>query len=139
MTPVFSGFDFVIKSENNGAMVHLVLTPETLSVRPTSREKVAGLLRDLAVPWESVTSVTVEDDSVKAVRGLRAPGLALPRRVKIGTWRGRGGRAMVVVRAGVPALRVALQGERYDELLISHPDAYDLAPELSRRAAPTLR
>jgi hypothetical protein len=121
-------------------MVQLASSPEALSIRLTRREKVAGLLRDLVVPWRSVSSVTVEDDGMKAVRGLRAPGLALPGRVKIGTWRRRGGRSMVVVRAGVPTLRIVLQGERYDELLLSHPEAHALVRDLGRRsAAPTLR
>jgi len=121
-------------------MADIDITAQALSVRLTRREKVAGLLRDLAVPITSVTSVTVEDDGLRAVRGLRAPGLALPRRLKIGTWRRRGGRSMVVVRAGVPTLRVALEGERYDELLLSDPDARELAAELRRgAAAPTLR
>jgi hypothetical protein len=121
-------------------MARIDLAPHTLSVRLTRREKVAGLLRDLVVPWSAVTSVSVEDDGVGAVRGLRAPGLALPRRAKIGTWRRRTGPAMVVVRAGVPTLRIALTGERYDELLVSHPDAPELAREIRRRsAAPTPR
>ena len=121
-------------------MAHVDITAHVLTVRLTRREKVAGLLRDLTVPTGSVTSVNVEHDGPGAVRGLRAPGLALPRRVKLGTWRRRGRRSMVVVRAGVPTLRVALEGERYDELLLSHPDAAELAAALGRRAAaPTLR
>jgi hypothetical protein len=115
-------------------MAQLVCSPDALSVRLTLREKVAGLLRDVAVPWLSVTSVSVEEDGLKAARGVRAPGLALPWRTKIGTWRRRDGKSLVVVRAGVPALRIALQGERYDELLISHPDAHQLADDLNRRS-----
>jgi hypothetical protein len=121
-------------------MVDVATTPEALSVHLTRREKVAGLLRDLTVPWTAVASVGVEDDGLRAVRGVRAPGLALPRRTKIGTWRRRTGPAMVVVRAGVPTLRIGLTGEKYDELLVSHPDAHELAREISRRsAAPTPR
>ena len=118
-----------------GAMVQIVPAADVLEVRLTRRERVAGLLRDLTVPWDSVTAVSVEDDGIRAVRGLRAPGLALPRRVKIGTWRQRGRRSYVVVRAGEPALRVQLEGERYDELLLGHPDAHELAGELTRRSA----
>lgn len=116
-------------------MAHVDLTSEALTVRLSLGEKVAGLLRDLVVPLGAVTSVTVEDDGIKAVRGLRAPGLALPGRTKIGTWRRRGGPAMVVVRAGMPTLRVGLEGQRYAELLVSHADAHDLAARLSRSSA----
>ena len=115
-------------------MASLILDPDALSVRPTRAEKVAGLLGDVDVPWSAIASVTVEDDGLRATRGLRAPGLALPGRRKIGTWRGRGHRALVIVRAGEPALRIGLTGQNHDELLVSHPDARELAVELSRRA-----
>ena len=61
-------------------------------------------------------------NGVAAVSGLRAPGLGLPRR-KVGTWRQRGRRTAVSVRAGQPAVRVRLEGTRYDELLVGDSNA----------------
>ena len=40
-------------------MASLILDPDVLSVRPTRAEKVAGLLRDVDVPWSAIASVTV--------------------------------------------------------------------------------
>ena len=96
---------------------------ERLTVRFTRWEKVTGVLRDVEVPWTAVSEVRAEPDGFAAVRGFRAPGLALPRRTKIGTWRQRGRRTAVCVAAGQPAVRIALTGGGYDELLIGDPDA----------------
>jgi hypothetical protein len=68
------------------------------------------------------------------MRGLRAPGLALPGVRKIGTWRRPGERTLVAVRKGQPAVRVRLEGARYDVLLLGADDAVALADALSPAA-----
>ena len=112
-------------------MATITSTPTTLSVTFSAYEKVAGLLRDISVPLSSVVSVTVEADGITAARGLRAPGLGLPGLRKIGTWRrrvdGRVVRSAVSVRRGQPALRIELSDSHWDQLLIGHDDAADLA------------
>ena len=118
-------------------MTAILVADDTLTVRPTPLSKVAGLLRDQIVPRSAITAVDVVPDGLAAARGLRAPGLALPGRRKIGTWRGRGVRRFVDVRRGQPALRLTLQGQHYDELLIGHDDATDLAARLTSSPGPT--
>ena len=112
-------------------MAELDITATTAQVRLTTAEKIFGLLRDLSFPLSAVTSVTGEDDGLRAARGLRGPGLALPGRRKIGTWRGRGRRTLVSVRAGEPAIRIALTGQRFDEVVLSHPAAGTWADRLA--------
>ena len=107
-------------------MATLHVTAESLTVRLTRAEKLAGLLRDVEVPRSAVRSVKVEADALRAVRGLRAPGLGLPGR-KIGTWRHRGERTLVSVRRSQPAVRIRLDGQRYDTLLVGTDDAATLA------------
>jgi hypothetical protein len=108
-------------------MADLQVTPPTLSVHLSRFEKIAGLLRDYAVPLSAVRSVDTVDDAVGATRGLRAPGLGLPGLRKIGTWRGRGETMLVCVRRGQPAVRIGLVGERFDTLLVGADDAAALA------------
>jgi hypothetical protein len=117
-------------------MATIEINPSTLTVRFTRGEKIGGLLRDIEVPLAQLRTVTVEPHGLSAVRGIRAPGLALPGRRKIGTWRRRGHRSAVSVRAGEPAVRLALAGHRYDELVIGTPEAERTAARLraGRRA-----
>ncbi len=107
-------------------MSSVQLAGGTLSVRLTRLERVGGLLSDLDVPLAAVVSAGSVPDGLREARGLRAPGLAVPGRIKVGTWRGRAGRSYVAVRPG-PALRLRLQGFRYDTVLVSAPDAERLA------------
>ena len=115
------------------ATVHL--TTESLTVRLSRGEKLAGLLRDLTVPLDAVTVVEVVPDALAAVRGLRAPGLGLPGR-KVGTWRRRGTRTLVSVRRGQPGLRMELTGQRFDTVLVGLADPGPVAAELTRRLRP---
>lgn len=109
------------------------ITAGTLHVRFTGAERVAGLLRDQHLPLSCVTGADVVPDGPAAVHGLRAPGLGLLGRRKIGTWRRRHGRrSLVVTRRGRPALRVRLTGQPYEELLLDVADPESAAAELSR-------
>jgi hypothetical protein len=105
-------------------------TDSDLSIRFTRAEKLAGLVRDVSVPRTAVTGAELVPDPLSALRGLRAPGLALPGVRKIGTWRGRGGRTLVSVRRDQPAVRIDLTDQRYDSLLVGTDDAAALAADL---------
>ena len=111
-------------------MSTITLSDTALTVRLSPVEKLLGLLRDQVVDRAAVDDVQVVANGLAAVRGVRAPGFALPGRRKLGIWRGGGATRLVDVRAGVPALRVRLSGHRYDELLLSTPDAEALASAL---------
>ncbi|TFV63766.1 hypothetical protein E4P41_03320 [Geodermatophilus sp. DF01-2] len=112
-------------------MATVTTTPRTLTVSLSRGERVLGLLRDLEVPRSAVRSVEVLPDGLAATRGLRAPGLALPGRRKIGTWRGRGEKTLVSVRRGRPAVRVRLTGQRFDTLLLGVDDPAGVAGALA--------
>jgi hypothetical protein len=115
-------------------MATVQLTPTTLTVHLTLGEKIGGLLRDLEVPLSAVRNVDVVDRPLSDLRGLRAPGLGLPGVRAIGTWRHRGERTYVSIRRGQPAIRVRLEGERYDTLLVGADDAARLAAALAPTA-----
>lgn len=106
-----------------GAMPTITIDTDTLTVHLTRAEQLAGLRRGIRVPLSSVTGVAVVADALAAARGMRAPGLAIPHRTKIGTWRGRGHRQFICARRGVPAVRIRLSGTGDDELVLSVPDA----------------
>ena len=104
---------------------------DTLEVRFTPAEKILGLLlRDVRFPTSAVRAVEVVPDGLAATRGIRAPGLALPGVRKIGTWRRRGGKSIVTVRRGQPAVRIDLAGQRYESLLIGLDRPEELAAKL---------
>ena len=112
-------------------MAALTLTNDTLTVSLTRFEKIAGLLRDVTVPRSAVRAVEVVTEPLTAMRGLRAPGLALPGVRKIGTWRRPGERTFVCGHRDQPAVRLSLSGQRYDSLLVGADDAAAIAAALT--------
>jgi hypothetical protein len=126
--------DNVIDGDNDRAMATLQLTPTHLTVRFTLAEKIGGLVRDVELPRTAVRSAELVTEPLGGVRGLRAPGLALPGVRKVGTWRRRGERTLVCVRKGQPAVRVRLDGARYDTVLLGADDAAALVRSLAPAA-----
>ncbi|MGN6131977.1 MAG: hypothetical protein ACTHOK_16670 [Nocardioidaceae bacterium] len=112
-------------------MTTLTITADAVAVRFTALEKVLGLVADHEVPRSAVSAVEVVPDGLHAARGLRGPGLGIPGRRKLGTWRGRG-RTLVSVRRGQPAVQLTLEGQRWARWLIGADDAARLAEKLSR-------
>lgn len=111
-------------------MAWLEIVDHQLHVRFSRVERLLGLVRDVRVPLSSVTAVS-RLGSWSEARGLRV-GLGLPGICLLGTWRWRGRRQLVALRRGRPALRIWLHGEKYDELLVSTPEAELLRECLAR-------
>ena len=114
-------------------MASVTLEGDELVVHLTVPEKLASLHRDVRVPSSAIQDVEVEPRPLAAVRGLRAPGLSIPRRTKIGTWRRYWHRGFVVARRDMPAVSIRLSRAAYDDLLVSVPDAEATAAAIRDR------
>ena len=115
-------------------MVSLMAEPDTLRVRLTRGERWAALRRnDVTVPWAEVRSVEAVADPFRLVRGLRAPGLAVPWRTKIGTWHSHGRKTFAVTRKGLPGLRITLQHSSFDEILMNAGNPAALLEQITAR------
>lgn len=113
------------------------VSPEVV-IELTTAGKVAAPHGDIRIPLSAITGVEVVPDALAAVRGLRAPGLALPGRAKIGTWRTTEGAEFVVARRGQPGIRFTLSGHELASVLLGEEDAGALAERIRavRRASP---
>lgn len=106
------------------------LSPDALTIELSAAEKVACLHGDVSVPLSDVTAVDLLEDGLAAAQGLRAPGLGMPGVRKLGTWRTGHGSEFVDVRRGEPALRLHLQDQTHASVLVSSPDAAQLAAHI---------
>lgn len=118
-------------------MSTVTVLDEVVALRFTVGERIAGLLHDLDIPVRTVLSATVADDGLAAAKGLRAPGLGVPGRRKVGVWRTRGNRSLVAVDAHRPALVLELGGHYFHKVVVSDDHARLHADELSRRLHPS--
>ncbi len=105
-------------------MATISLTDTHLQIRLTRFEKVGGLLRDLTIPLDRVRGAT-EDDGILRDIGMRAPGLAWPRKALIGTFRKWKFKDFVVWRGEPYLVVITLDGEKWDRLVIgvNEPEA----------------
>ena len=115
-------------------MVSNSLDTDGLRLELTRGEKLAALRRgNVVIPWGQIRSVETVADPIRLVHGLRAPGLGLPGRTKIGTWRSKGRKTFAVTHKGAPGLRITLQDNTFDEIVLSVADSVRLATEISSR------
>lgn len=90
-------------------MARIEVHPDRVVVRLTASERALALRRrDVVISREAITSAVITDDPWVWLRGVRAFGAHLPRRLALGTWRSLGGRDFVVARSGRPAIVIDL-------------------------------
>jgi hypothetical protein len=104
---------------------------EDLVVRLRQVEKVMSLHGDLRVPRTSIRSSRVVANAMAEVPRWRFPGTGVPGRVKLGTFRGRQGRAFAVVYGRGPGLVIELDGMPFDRVVLSLDDPERLVEQLA--------
>ena len=109
----------------------LTVTPDAVTVRLSTFEKLAAFHGDLTVPRSAIVGVNLVHDPMGDVKGFRAPGYSLPGHAKIGTWHRREGRDFVAVHANRPGVELRLTGQPYQRVLITTDDPYAVAAQLS--------
>lgn len=120
-------------------MAEVVLDGADVVVRMSALERLAALRGDVRVPRSAVTSCRVSAHPRSELRGLRAPGTAVPGLFSLCTLRGADTRDFAAVYRGRPALVIDLHGAEFDRLVVSVKDeaiAEALAGELAGGARP---
>ncbi|WP_181772756.1 hypothetical protein [Amycolatopsis pittospori] len=118
-------------------MARLDMVGGEVRVRFSAWERLAVWREDVVVPPAAIRAVEYVESPVGRARGGRA-GVLVSGVLKVGFWGlGTGVRQLVSVRRGVPAVRVevdrAASGLHFDELLISTPNAVEVADALAVR------
>ncbi len=115
-------------------MVSIGLETGELRLELTRGEKLAALRKsNVVIPWPDIRSVEAVAEPIRLVHGLRVPGLGIPGRTKIGTWRSKGRKTFAVTHKAAPGLRIMLQNCTFDEILLSVPEPVMLADQISSR------
>jgi hypothetical protein len=119
-----------------GRVAELDREGQELVVRLSTAEKAESVHGDIRVPISSVRGVEVVDDAVHAVNAFRkSMGTAWPGRFVIGTFRSQGNKIFAVVHHSTPrGVRVRLEGDNFDELLVGCADPEAVAGRLGGAA-----
>jgi hypothetical protein len=113
-------------------MADLHVHPDRLEIHLTTAEKVLSFRReDLVVPRDSIRSVAITEDPWIWIRGIRAPGAAVPLTLAVGTWKFHGGKDFLLIKGKQrAAVVVDLEGEEYSRVIVSTPHATKLIEAL---------
>ena len=105
-------------------MAELIRDGQALVVKLSTLEKAEAVHGDIRVPWSSVQSVTVLEDAIDAVHGLKLPGSRIPGVFAMGTFKSsRDGNLFAIVHHQTPrGVKVTLTGAAYDALIIGSED-----------------
>ncbi|WP_228493412.1 MULTISPECIES: hypothetical protein [unclassified Rathayibacter] len=109
----------------------VTVLPDRLELRLSAAERVLAFHRsDVVIDRASIRSATVTEDPWIWVRGIRAPGTAVPLTIAAGTWKFHGGKDFLLIKRTAAAVVIDLVGEEYSRLIVSTRHAPELIAAL---------
>ncbi len=112
-------------------MARLLLHSDRLEVILSTAEKTLALRREnIIVPRSSIRSATLTDDPWIWVRGIRAPGTALPLTLAVGQWKFHGGKDFLVLKGTKPSVVIDIADEEFSRVIITTKHGMELVSKL---------
>ncbi|SOE04011.1 hypothetical protein [Rathayibacter rathayi] len=109
----------------------VTVLPDRLELRLTVAERLLAFHRsDIVVDRANIRSATVTEDPWIWVRGVSAPGTAVPLTLAAGTWKFHGGRDFLLLKRTASAVVIDLVDEDYSRLIVSTKHAPELIAAL---------
>jgi hypothetical protein len=104
-------------------MAALIREGDTLVLQLTTMEKVEGIHGDLRIPFSSVQSITVLEDAIHAVHGMKMPGTRVPGMLAMRTFMSNQGKTFAIVHHQTKrGVKVALTGAPFEALIVGADD-----------------
>ncbi|PPF89716.1 hypothetical protein C5B96_00820 [Subtercola sp. Z020] len=101
-------------------MAVLFVHPDRLEIRLTRAEKVMSLRRsDIEVPLDSIRSAVLTDDPWIWVRGIRAPGTAVPLTLAVGSWKFHDGKDFLLIKGTRTSVVIDLDGAEFSRVIVT--------------------
>jgi len=111
-------------------MASLEVAPDRLTVRLSFAERLMAFHGNIVVPRDALQGAEVVDDPFRSIRGIRAPGSAIPFVGAYGTFRHKGKKAFVAVHRGERAVRLSLAGQKFESIVLGVADPEQLVAKL---------
>lgn len=108
-------------------MAVLFVHTDRLEIRLTRTEKLLSFRRtDIIIPLDDIKSAVLTDDAWIWVRGIRAPGSAIPLTLAIGTWKHHDGKDFLIVKRTRSAVVIDLERQEFSRLIVTTSHAVEL-------------
>ncbi|MFB2598843.1 hypothetical protein ACEXQE_13695 [Herbiconiux sp. P17] len=117
-------------------MAVLFVHTDRLEIRLTRAEKLLSFRRtDIVVPLENIRSAALTDDPWVWVRGIRAPGAAIPLTLAVGTWKFHDGKDFLLVKGTRTSVVIDLEEQEFSRIIVTTAHSIELLRAL--RLPPT--
>ncbi|WP_382309110.1 hypothetical protein [Herbiconiux sp. UC225_62] len=117
-------------------MAVLFVHTDRLEIRLTRAEKLLSFRRtDIVVPLENIRSAALTDDPWVWVRGIRAPGAAIPLTLAVGTWKFHDGKDFLLVKGTRTSVVIDLEDQEFSRIIVTTAHSIELLRAL--RLPPT--
>ncbi|RFA23485.1 hypothetical protein [Subtercola boreus] len=101
-------------------MAVLFVHPDRLEIRLTRAEKILSLRRsDIEVPLENIRSAVLTDDPWIWVRGIRAPGTAVPLTLAVGSWKFHDGKDFLLIKGTRTSVVIDIEGAEFSRIIVT--------------------
>lgn len=112
-------------------MARLHLHPDRLEIALSTAEKTLSLRKDnIVIPRTAIRSATLTDDPWIWVRGIRAPGTAIPLTLAVGQWKFHGGKDFLVLKGTRPSVVIDIADEEFSRVIITTKHGLELVANL---------
>ena len=118
-------------------MARLHLHPDRLEIALSTAEKTLALRKDnIVIPRSAIRSATLTDDPWIWVRGIRAPGTAIPLTLAVGQWKFHGGKDFLVLKGTKPSVVIDIADEEFSRVIVTTKHGLELVANLQLDVKP---
>jgi len=111
---------FTVFRGQTSFMAVLFVHADRLEIRLTRAEKILSLRRsDLSIPLENIRSAALTDDPWVWVRGIRAPGTAVPLTLAVGTWKFHDGKDFLLIKGTRTSVVIDLENSEFSRIIVT--------------------
>jgi hypothetical protein len=108
-------------------MAILFVHTDRLEIRLTRSEKILSLRRtNIEIPLASLKSATLTEDPWIWLRGIRAPGAAVPLTIAVGTWKFHDGKDFLLIKGTKTSVVLDLVDHEFSRVILTTTHALDL-------------
>lgn len=101
-------------------MAVLFVHTDRLEIRLTRAEKILSLRRtNIDIPLERIRSAVITEDPWVWVRGIRAPGTAVPLTLAVGSWKFHDGKDFLLIKGTRTSVVIDLDGAEFSRIIVT--------------------
>ena len=104
-------------------MARLLISREGLHLSLSGWEQLGAIHADIRVPFSHIIKAEIAEKPWRILRGIRAPGLGIPRFIMLGTMRAKRKKDFCAIYQNRNAVVVYLRDEPFNRLIVTCAEA----------------